>query len=669
MPDVFIRLLGDVEASVEGVDVRMLGRKARALLAIMATSPGQGLPREMLADLLWNDRGEEQARSSLRQAIGELRRCRLGAAGVLAIDRDQVAFVEGGVSTDVGCILAACRDTDIELLAHHLAGVKGIFMAGFDGLALVFDDWLRIERYRNHELIVTSVLQEAPGMLNYDNMATVRAIVRALEKLDPNNEVVARLGMNADHLAGDGASLHRRYRQLCQDLEREFGSTPVAETRALFNRLTAEASAEALDTQVPTSESVQDYAGGKPPAEPAAQMSVRTPPMVMISPFVATDGNHESEQIAAAATDDIRVALARHPDICVIALDSLDVERIEAVCTRAFATYMLSGRLRRSGGGARVNLQLGNVSSSVVIWSEQLRLDQRAIEDVVDPIVAKAVGAVIPAIDRDFAVSGRLMDSGSADAVSLYAQARHLVRSVRTLEAVRQGMALLEQVIMLSPAHVGARLLLAQLYNTDLWQQVTGHNVAEYRAKAMALVVQAAGIEPENTRIRVKLAWCYLRRGDWSAAEGCMNVAIEASPYDADAMNECALGFAQLGDVERAIDLMQRAFLLNPFPPADYPILMAMKGECDASEQHFEASGETRLQYIAARLANLSNIPRWESRRVALRTEFLDRFKGAWQGNRPIVMQDFSAWLDQTYVFRDPVHRRFWTDSFAAALR
>ena len=50
------------------------GKKNRALLAVLALSPGQAMTRERLASLLWGDRGEEQARNSLRQSLAVLRK-------------------------------------------------------------------------------------------------------------------------------------------------------------------------------------------------------------------------------------------------------------------------------------------------------------------------------------------------------------------------------------------------------------------------------------------------------------------------------------------------------------------------------------------------------------------------------------------------------------------
>ena len=356
----------------------------------------------------------------------------------------------------------------------------------------------------------------------------------------------------------------------------------------------------------------------------------------------------------------------------MIALDTLDAERIESVCSTAVSAYVLSGKLRRHADGIRANLQLGNIASSIVVWSEHLRLDRGALDDAVESIVLKAVGAIAPSIERDYALSHRTEAREQDDAVALFAKARYLVRNVRTLDAVKEGMTLLDRVLAIDRGRVGARLLLAQLYNTDLWQQIAGHDVADYRSRALALIQEAAAIEPDNSRIQVKLAWCYLRRGDWTAAERRLRTACDASPYDADAINECALGFAQLGGIDLAIELMQRAFLLNPFPPADYhadyAIMMSLNGDHLGSEEHFDASGDTRLQYVAARLINLAQIADGRPIPAAMRDDFLARFAEAWQPARAFDEADLVEWLDRTYPFRRPEHRATWHAAFIRAL-
>ena len=54
--------------------VEFPAKKTLALLAVLALRPGVPFEREWLAALLWPDVTEAQARTSLRQALGHLRK-------------------------------------------------------------------------------------------------------------------------------------------------------------------------------------------------------------------------------------------------------------------------------------------------------------------------------------------------------------------------------------------------------------------------------------------------------------------------------------------------------------------------------------------------------------------------------------------------------------------
>ena len=85
-----------------GNQLQIRTRKARALLAALALSR-RPMARDALADLLWSDRGEAQARSSLRQTLFELQH--LGVEEpVLAAARDDIAIRPDLLTTDLELI-------------------------------------------------------------------------------------------------------------------------------------------------------------------------------------------------------------------------------------------------------------------------------------------------------------------------------------------------------------------------------------------------------------------------------------------------------------------------------------------------------------------------------------------------------------------------------------
>ncbi|HEV8309663.1 MAG TPA: AAA family ATPase, partial [Methylomirabilota bacterium] len=74
MASLQLTLLGGFQARIgSGPALPLPTRKTQALLAYLALPPGRAHPRDKLATLLWGDRPEGPARTSLRQALSALR--------------------------------------------------------------------------------------------------------------------------------------------------------------------------------------------------------------------------------------------------------------------------------------------------------------------------------------------------------------------------------------------------------------------------------------------------------------------------------------------------------------------------------------------------------------------------------------------------------------------
>ena len=95
-----LRLLGGVSLSdASGAPVAISARKNAALLAYLAMAPGTTFSRDHLASLFWEDRGQEQARGSLRTALSTLRSL-LGAQSIIT-EGDRVTLVTDVLQVDV----------------------------------------------------------------------------------------------------------------------------------------------------------------------------------------------------------------------------------------------------------------------------------------------------------------------------------------------------------------------------------------------------------------------------------------------------------------------------------------------------------------------------------------------------------------------------------------
>src|SRR4030095_1410376 len=87
--------------SSDGRDLALSTRKDRLLLTYLALIAGGPLARDRWAGVLWGDRGDTQARDSLRQSLAAIRHAfREVALDPIASERDWVSFNPEGIKVD-----------------------------------------------------------------------------------------------------------------------------------------------------------------------------------------------------------------------------------------------------------------------------------------------------------------------------------------------------------------------------------------------------------------------------------------------------------------------------------------------------------------------------------------------------------------------------------------
>lgn len=201
-----------------GVNRTPRGRKARAIIVYLAAHAGSQIPREKITDLLWGDRGEAQARSSLRQALFEVRRC---APGLLWSDRDHVSIAHNSI---------------------QMVGDAGHeeFFADLNHVSPAFDEWLEGERRQSVTTAWNRLRDECARMLACGKGRAAISLLDDMTRLDPYNEDGARLAMQAEFQAGHAAGIDKRFKALASVLKRDLQVEPAAETRALRDKLLGE---------------------------------------------------------------------------------------------------------------------------------------------------------------------------------------------------------------------------------------------------------------------------------------------------------------------------------------------------------------------------------------------------------------------------------------------
>jgi len=650
-------LLGSFRLRHGSADVRPRTRKTAGILAYLISNDRGGSSRARLANLLWSDRGEQQARASLRQALFEIRSC--GLEGWVRVSRTDVELVQDRFESDIGRIAQMAVNGDGASLAAVLAQIDGVFLDDLDGLSPAFDDWLQPERTRQRDRLFAVSLKCAIDAISRKT-GKERQILAELERLDPLDEAVVRMCLQIDYAAGDIAAVHRRYRRFTDRLVQELSAAPSRETRDLFETMTA-ASSPLLASSFVRAEGER------------ASLDGHAPPLISIFPF-RCDGDGELVRFIQTLADRIAESLGRSSELRVVLAETVPDDELPEILRRSVASFSLRGSARKIGDAIALNVQLTNAHTAQLVWSEGFDIGAASLNEI-GPLVERISGAMGPATDREIGGNGGNAGAthlyGLDEPSALYFHGKRLVRDARSLDAVRAGMDVLAKVLALDPGHIGAKLRLAQLYNTDFHYLMAGHDVAEMREQAMRLTFEAAAQQPDSPHVRLRLAWCLLRRGDWEGTRSLLKEIEARMPHDPDLMNECGFARTMLGELDVGRGLLQRAFRLNPFPRAEYhadlAVLLALAGEHDTAEAHFGLCGEQRLFWRVVRLCNLYRLGGATPQLMALDGHFVSTFRSIWVGPAPPSLTDLLTWGRTIFCFRLEEHQVMIAEGLTAA--
>jgi DNA-binding SARP family transcriptional activator/cytochrome c-type biogenesis protein CcmH/NrfG len=236
---VILRLLGNFELiSAKSSSVILLkNKKARCLLAYLAMQPHLSAQRVTVANLLWPDCTDENARHSLRQCLVNLRKeLESVSPKLLKTNGESVCLDADLIEVDAANLLLATTTPDRG--AHHelLASVKGDFLPDHQ-LNEGFSNWVSdVRRQIHHKL---EQLLQAVDANPSDDEETARAVVvaRLLTQSDPFYEEYRRLLISLTARLHGYARALAEYKSFVEFLRREGSGDPEPATSELIRNI------------------------------------------------------------------------------------------------------------------------------------------------------------------------------------------------------------------------------------------------------------------------------------------------------------------------------------------------------------------------------------------------------------------------------------------------
>ncbi|WP_161883206.1 ATP-binding protein [Deinococcus alpinitundrae] len=224
------KLLGVAALNLGPLELTPSVRKGLGLLAYLALEGPTD--RSQLADLLWTELSESDARRNLRQELWRLQRSAL--SGWLDIKSESVGLT-AGVHTDVAAFHDALAAHD---LSRALAAYGGPLLSRFELQgAGGFEGWLSERRDSLTALWKDAAQRHAAALESAGDLRGALGLQVQLLQDDEFQEVHQREVIRLQLALGERAAALGRYERYATLLKSELGLEPLPETRALVTAL------------------------------------------------------------------------------------------------------------------------------------------------------------------------------------------------------------------------------------------------------------------------------------------------------------------------------------------------------------------------------------------------------------------------------------------------
>lgn len=200
--------------------------------------------RHKLADLLWDNHSDQEAKGNLRYILRDLRKV---IGDYLVVEGQTVAFnfdlphwfdITSFTTYLAPNIRSASSQTEVEILHELLNLYTGDFLSGFyiqD--AANFDRWMVAQRRHFHDAMVYGLQLATQQHLEIGEYDAGLALNQYLLTLEPWREEAHRQRMILLAASGQRSAALMQYELCCQILEEELDAPPMNETTSLYSQI------------------------------------------------------------------------------------------------------------------------------------------------------------------------------------------------------------------------------------------------------------------------------------------------------------------------------------------------------------------------------------------------------------------------------------------------
>jgi len=561
-------LLGRFECLLpSGTRISLSMRKAEVLLAYLALTPGLRHPRERLINLLWSDRGEEQARNSLRQCLSAIKKS-LGdvADMVLQVDRTTVSLIPELIDIDVHEFERLATEGDYESLTTAADLYQGEFLEGISIRDAACQEWLDSERARFKRQFIEILANLAETQLVSHDFGHAIKSAERLVKQDPLGESGWRLLMRAYSDNGDRSHALQTFKRCQQALRDEIDVEPESTTIELRDQI---AGGETKPVLEPTPLSKKSPIGS-----PAS-----TDHSIAVLPFDNLSGDPEQEYFSDGITDSIILNLSLFPGLQVKSRNSSfafkqQIKSLGEISTELNVDYIVEGSIRKSEQHVRITVQLIDAAGGNQIWGKRYDAnlsDLFTLEEELSRSIAVTVTGQIESELQRIAIAKGADGQQAYDL--LLSGTYHAQRFTRQDNVI--SIEKLNECLVQDPDNVRAHVMIYGSHNMDYLGRWTEDYQASFR-KSEEHILRALELDPGSSLVHAFYGEFLTFNGELDKAAAHLDKALEINPNNPDALALRALNLESLGEFEASLRAAEHALSLDPYHPwAEWELAVA----------------------------------------------------------------------------------------------
>jgi len=629
-----LRLLGDFAAEIDGREISLATRKAKALIAYLALSDNAQDTRERLVGLLWSESDEERARASLRQAVHDIKLTfdSAGFAG-FRVDKQTLSLVRERRTCDVDEVLAAAAQGVVHSRLLDSQRITEILLSDLDNVDPAFQVWLLAKRQLLLDRLTLALERLLPAE---GDSRDASAAALALLNLDPTHEIACRHLIRARAARGDIGGALKIYKSLWDILEEDYDIEPSKETQALIVGIKQMPGLSEHPQAPMIAPSLQDA---------AREASAPKRLLISVCTFDASGVPGDMRHLVNGFRHEFVACLTRFREWSVRTVPpSWESE------PRTWSSppeYIVEGSTYELNGTIRLVVTLRDAATSVCIWSQRYSITLAAWFETQERIVRQI------AMGLNIHVSAeRLRRLATGSEVTLEIHDRWLRGQALLLQMASKdwpaAAALVESLLADAPDFSPALSGLVQYRNIAHIALPGQFRDAAKHLETLQIAQRAVRLDPLDSRAQLSLAWTYqlLGRMDNSTLHAALAVDLnENDPWTLMASGQI---FAYCGEYERAASLSAASLGMTPMPAAPQVAYSgAIKFLCsdyagciDASREDLEMSPAFMIWGCAAK----AHVGRLNEAKAEFE-KALEGVAADWHGQQAPTRGSMARWL------------------------